>query len=126
MAAANLGSEGSAMATSGGDPQLLTDSDLEALAWQFLNSDYVGDAYAKRPLDQRLHNFLRRSGLIRVADNGDLYNIILDRVMSFISRRPGRANKSPAAGVHVGRSPVQRSDHTLPRDGWFRLNKGAP
>jgi hypothetical protein len=64
-------------------------SDVDALARQFLNSDYVGGMYAKAPLDKRLSNFLRHSGMGAVADNGDLYNIILDRVMAGITKRPG-------------------------------------
>ncbi len=85
------------MAAASGNSPLLTDSDVDALAWQFLNSEYVGDVYKQNSLDQRLGNFLRRSGLVRVADDGDLYNIILDRVMSGISSLNGRANSSRAA-----------------------------
>jgi hypothetical protein len=81
------------MAGAGSDRPLLTDSDVDALALQFLNSDYVGDAYARWSLDKRLRSFLRRSGRVRVADDGDVYNIVLDRVMSGISSRPGRVNK---------------------------------
>jgi hypothetical protein len=88
------------MASRGGDLPFLADSDVDALAWQFLNSDYVGDAYATRSLDQRLHNFLRRNGLVRVADDGDLFNIILGRVMSSISSLPRTANQSPAVRPH--------------------------
>jgi hypothetical protein len=91
------------MATSGGDPPLLTDADVDALAWQFLNSDYVGEAYAKRSLDQLLQNFLRRNDLVRVADDGDLYNIIFDRVMGNISSLLRPATQSPAARP---RSPI--------------------
>jgi hypothetical protein len=80
------------MPTTGGEP-LLTDSDVDALVWQFLNSEYVGDAYARGSLDKRLQNFLRRSGLARVADNGDHYKIIFDRVTSDISSLRRTANK---------------------------------
>jgi hypothetical protein len=97
MAAADLGSEGNVMAAAGSNPPLLTDSDVDAVALQFLNSDYVGDAYARWSLDKRLGCFLRRSGLVRVADDGDVYNIVLDRVMSGIGSLPGRVNKSSAA-----------------------------
>jgi hypothetical protein len=83
------------MPTTGGEP-FLTDSDVDALVWQFLNSEYVGETYARAPLDKRLHSFLRHSGLARVADNGDLYNIIFDRVMSCISSLSETANKSTA------------------------------
>jgi hypothetical protein len=85
------------------DPPLLTDSDVDSLTWQFLNSAYVGDAYANRSLDQRLHHFLRHNGLVRVADDGDLYNLILDRVMSNIRCVPRTANQSHTARP---RSPI--------------------
>ena len=101
MAAADLGSEGSVMAAAGSDPALLTDSDVDALALQFLNSDYVGDPYARWSLDKRLRSFLRRSGRVRVADDGDVYNIVLDRGISSLPGRvnklAGRVNKSSAA-----------------------------
>jgi hypothetical protein len=76
------------MAATAGEPSL-SESDVDALARQFLSSDYVGGMYAKAPLDKRLSTFLRRSGMGAVADNGDLYNIILDRVMAGITKRPG-------------------------------------
>ena len=76
------------MTSGGGDPPLVTDPDLDALTWQFLNSDYVADEYANWPLDRRLDGFLRNRGLGRLADNGDICNIILDRVMTYISVVP--------------------------------------
>jgi hypothetical protein len=75
------------MASFGGDPLLVTDSDIHALTWEFLNSGYGGDEYAHWPLERRLHGFLRRRGLSRHADNGDICNIIIDRVMTYISVR---------------------------------------
>ena len=85
------------MAAEGGGLPLLTNSEIDALAWQFLNSEHVGDVYAQYSLDQSIGNLLRRSGLVLVAHDGDLYNIILDRSMSGISSLPGKANRSPAA-----------------------------
>ena len=51
------------MAYTLGDPPLLSDSDVDALAWQFLNSAYADKTYADWPLDRRLDGFLRRRGL---------------------------------------------------------------
>lgn len=84
------------MAATGGSLSL-TDSDVDALAWQFLDSDYVSGLYARSSLDQCLSNFLRRRGLVRVADDGDLFDLLLDRVMTGISRHPGTAARSLAA-----------------------------
>jgi hypothetical protein len=72
------------MASTSGDPPLLTDSDVDALAWQFLNSDYADKTYADWPLDRRLHGFLRHRGLSTIAEDGDAYDLVLDGVMSHI------------------------------------------
>ncbi len=68
-------------------PPLVTDSDVDALAWQFMNSAYANDAYADWPLDRRLDGFLLHRGLVRLAEDGDAYELILDRVMAFIAAR---------------------------------------
>jgi len=64
-------------------PLLLTDSDVDALAREFLRSRYLGPIYADWSPDRRLS---------RVADNGDLASIVLDRVMAHVGRasRPAR------------------------------------
>ena len=41
-----------------------------------------------RPLDRRLDGFLRRGGLVRLAEDGDAYDVILNRVMAYIAARP--------------------------------------
>jgi hypothetical protein len=80
--------KGSEMASTLGDPPLLTDSDVDALAWQFLNSPYADNkTYADWPLDRRLDGFLRRQGLVRLAEDGDAYDLILNRVLAYIGRR---------------------------------------
>jgi hypothetical protein len=73
-------------------PLLLTDSDVDALAWEFLQSRYLGPIYADWSPDRRLDTFLRRRGLARVADNGDLSNSVLERILGFAGRasRPAR------------------------------------
>ena len=73
------------MTSVSGDPLLVTDSDVHALTWEFVNSGYRGDQYANWPIERRLDRFLRRRGLSRHADNGDICNIILDRIMRSIS-----------------------------------------
>lgn len=69
--------------TTSGAPSL-TDSDVDAVAFQFLHSTYADDIYADWPLDQRLDGFLRHLGLARVAEDGDAYDLILNRVMAYI------------------------------------------
>ena len=67
-----------------GDPPLLTDSDVDALAWQFMYSAYADDTYADWSLDRRLDGFLRHRGLSRIAEDGDAYSLVLNRVMTYI------------------------------------------
>jgi hypothetical protein len=69
----------------GNPPLLLTDSDVDALAREFLRSRYLGPIYADWSPDRRLDTFLRRSGLSRVADDGDLSMVVLDRIMVHVS-----------------------------------------
>ncbi len=63
---------------------LLIESDADELAAQFFHSPYAGDTYADWPLDQRLDGFLRHRGLVRLAEDGDAYDLFLDRVMAGI------------------------------------------
>jgi len=86
-----------------GGPASLTDSDVDTLAREFLRSPYVGPIYADWSPDRRLDTFLRRRDLARVADDGDLSNIVLDRIMAYGRILPrdwqDMANGSPA-GAH--------------------------
>jgi hypothetical protein len=73
-------------------PLLLTDSDVDGLAWQFMNSAYADDAYADWPLDRRLDGFLYHQGSARIAEDGDAYDLVLNRVMAYIGvvQQPAR------------------------------------
>jgi hypothetical protein len=61
-----------------------TDSDVDALASDFMDSAYADDTYADWPLDRRLDGFLNRRGLSCITENGDAYDLVLDRVMAHI------------------------------------------
>ncbi|SPM27753.1 hypothetical protein [Mycobacterium terramassiliense] len=69
-------------------PLLLTDTDVDALAREFLLSRYLGPIYADWSPDRRLDTFLRRRGLARVADDGDLSMMVLERIMANVSAAP--------------------------------------
>jgi hypothetical protein len=77
----------SEMASTLGDPPSLTNSDVDALTWQFLNSAYADDTYADWPLDRRIEGFLRRRGLAQLAEDGDAQGLILNRAMAYIAVR---------------------------------------
>jgi hypothetical protein len=72
----------------GDHPPLFIDSDVDTFAWDFLHSPYAGQIYADWSLDRRLHAFLRRQGFSRVADDGDLSNSVLDRIMAYAGSVP--------------------------------------
>src|SRR5450755_2832127 len=76
--------QGSEMAPTPGDPRSSTDSDVDVLAWQFLNSAFADNTYADWPLDRRLDGFLLRRGLVRIVEDGDAYDLIFNRVMAHI------------------------------------------
>lgn len=77
-----------------GNSPSLTDLDVDTLAWQFLHSRYARETLPAWPLDQRLSGFLRSSDLARIADDGDLFTIVLDRVMSYVSIASRRTRRS--------------------------------
>ncbi|BBX73066.1 hypothetical protein [Mycobacterium shinjukuense] len=84
------------MASTLGDPPLLTDSDADMLASQFLDSGYADTTvYCDWSLDRRIEGFLRRRGLVRLAEDGDAYGLILDRVMAHIGQATGVSAAAP-------------------------------
>lgn len=72
------------MTTAYGDRLMFLDSDVDLLAWQFLDSHYVGTAYGNWPIDRRVEGFLRHHGMARVADDGDTVSVLVRRVMSYM------------------------------------------
>jgi hypothetical protein len=76
-------------------PLLLTDSELDDLACEFLRSRYA--VYADWSPDRRLDAFLRRRGLSRVANDGDLSDLVLDRIMVHVGvEAPTRHGMKPS------------------------------
>ena len=71
------------------DGLLLTDSDVDALTWQFQNPEHAHDVHGDWPLDRRIEGFLRHRGFTRVADDDDACNLLLlDRVMTYVGALP--------------------------------------
>ncbi|MHA7651092.1 hypothetical protein ACX9NE_18635 [Mycobacterium sp. ML4] len=88
------------MAARIGDASLWAESDADELARQFLKSSYADSAYIDWTLDRRLEGFLHRRGLDHLIEDGDAYDLVLDRVMVEIGR---------AAGLRLGKSPGRRN-----------------
>jgi hypothetical protein len=61
------------------------DTELEAMAWGFLGSPYASNRFVEWPIDRRLYAYLQHQGLSSVADDGNRYAALLERVMANIS-----------------------------------------
>lgn len=108
------------MASPLGDRLRLSDPEIATLAEHFTNSAYADDTYAGWPLDRRLEGFLRHLDLSSIAEDGDTFGILLDRVMACISAlsRPGAGASESADGKADERPPTRglRSLSALPAD----------
>lgn len=88
------------MAARTGDPSRLTESRVDELARQFLRSPYADSAYIDWTLDRRLEGFLHRCGLDYLVEDGDAYDLVLNRVMAHIG-----TSSRPVFGKAPGRRP---------------------
>jgi hypothetical protein len=70
----------------------LTTSQLDAIAWDFLGSEFAEQIHADWPMDQRVDAFLRHEGRDDLAYDGAAYAALLQRVMANMGRalRQGR------------------------------------
>ena len=59
-------------------------TELDAMASEFLDSPYSRSGYASWPIDRRLDAYFRHRGLRNVADDGTLCATLLERVMDKI------------------------------------------
>ncbi len=62
----------------------MTRAELDALAWQFLRSEFTDQIYADWPIDRRLDAFLLHHGPTEVLADGSAYNDLLEHVMTNI------------------------------------------
>lgn len=64
----------------------LTKRKLDAIAWQFLGSEFTRQIYADWAIERRVDAYLRHHGLIHIVNDGVAYNALLERVMANIGR----------------------------------------
>jgi hypothetical protein len=64
----------------------LTEQELDAIAWQFLGSEFTGELYANWPIDRRVNAYLVHHRLMHVANDGAACDALLHRVMANIGR----------------------------------------
>jgi uncharacterized protein YqjF (DUF2071 family) len=74
----------------------LSQQQMQALAWNFLRSEFTGQTYADWPIDGRIDAYLHHHGLGPVANDGATYSALLETVM---------ANIGPALRRGVLKSP---------------------
>lgn len=88
------------MAARTGYRSLVSASGADELARQFVRSAYADSAYVDWTLDRRLEGFLHRRGLDCLVENGDAYDLVLDRVMVHIGN---------ASDPGLGKAPGRRT-----------------
>ncbi len=54
---------------------------FDECALEFLGSEFASRIYTQWPIERRLEAFLRRQGLAHLADAGEAFNTLLERVM---------------------------------------------
>jgi len=64
----------------------LTEQELDAIAGQFLGSEFTGELYANWPIDRRVNAYLMHHRLMHVANDGAACDALLHRVMANIGR----------------------------------------
>ncbi|MBI3217329.1 MAG: hypothetical protein HYZ38_26235 [Mycobacterium sp.] len=69
--------------------------DDRALA--FLRSEFAGDIYLDWPIERRLEVYLRHEGLSRLADTGEIFEQLLQRVMTNFARARREGVLTPKA-----------------------------
>ncbi len=103
------------------DRTAMTGSELDAVAWEFLASEFAGQIYADWPIDRRLNAYLLHHGPAEPLTDGSIYDDLLNRVMSNIGpavrsgvlRSPG--NEHPANGSPTPLGPSPLSDAAFER-----------
>ena len=62
----------------------LTRREFDAIAWDFLRSEFTGQIYADWPIDRRIDAYLQHHGLTDIVNDGSACNALLERVMTNI------------------------------------------
>ncbi|MBV8965537.1 MAG: hypothetical protein JO191_05100 [Mycobacteriaceae bacterium] len=75
-----------------------TPQQLEAIAWDFLASEFTDQNYAIWSLDRRVDAYLHHQGRDDIVNDGAAYDALLERVMANIR---GALRRGVLAGPHV-------------------------
>lgn len=59
----------------------LTPQQLDAIAWDFLKSEFTAPAYAEWPIDRRFDAYLHHQGRDDLVNDGAVYDALLQQVM---------------------------------------------
>jgi hypothetical protein len=63
----------------------LSTQEMEALAWDFLGSEFTTQVYVDWPIDRCMDAYLLHGGLTDVINDGAAYDALLNRVMANIA-----------------------------------------
>jgi hypothetical protein len=78
----------------------LTGSQMDAIAWGFLRSEFTQQIYAGWPMDRRIGAYLHHQGLDQIIDDGSAFDQLTECVMANL----GRALRSGLLGLPKDRS----------------------
>ena len=68
---------------------------VDECALAFLGSEFAGSRYLDWPIDRRLEAYLRHTGQTRLADAGDTFDLLLERVMLNFARARREGHLAP-------------------------------
>ncbi|AFM16473.1 hypothetical protein Mycch_1681 [Mycolicibacterium chubuense NBB4] len=83
----------------------LSESDLDAIAWDFLGSEFTGLAYANWPIERRVGAYLTHHGMTHLRNNGDAHAAVLQRVLANVGTALRNGTLSAATWASSRRQP---------------------
>lgn len=101
-----------------------TVGELDAIAWEFLRSEFAGQLYCNWPIDRRINAYLLRHGPVALVNDGNACDAVVDRVMAnighalrsgLLARQAHRTNDEPEDTVTSRRPTTRRHDDSPTR-----------
>lgn len=86
-------------------PPSMSESDLDAIAWDFLGSEFTGLAYANWPIERRIGAYLTHRGMAHLHNSGDAHAAVLHRVLANVGAALRNGTLPPVTWASPRRRP---------------------